>query len=47
MNKNKTLYQQPSCDILELRFEGMVCGSPWDKSNNTENLEEDGDMIGL
>ena len=29
MNKNKLLdYESPVTDVLELRFEGMVCTSP-------------------
>ena len=47
MNKKKSLYEAPTTDVLVVRFEGMVCTSPWDKNNNTENLGDDDDMIGL
>ena len=50
MNKNKTLYQQPSCDILELRFEGMVCGSYGQKGSaggvmNVNDLGDDEESL--
>ena len=44
MNKNKTLYQQPSCDILELRFEGMVCTSPTNERMNSTSMDGTWDM---
>ncbi len=41
MNKIKSLYEAPTIDILEVRFEGMVCTSPWDPKNHTENVIPD------
>ena len=47
MTKNKLAYEAPKTETQELRFEGIVCGSPFDNNNNTENLIENPIIIGL
>lgn len=49
MNKEKLTYLSPETETLVVRFEERILGSgsPWNPNNNTENLTEDGDIIGL
>ena len=49
MNKKLSLYEAPTIDILEVRFEGMVCTSPGSRGvagdvfdgSNTYDYEDD------
>ena len=49
MNKNNyESYEAPFAEVLEIRIEGaLLTGTTWDKNNKTENIDEDGDIIGL
>lgn len=48
MNKQKLMYEAPTAQTFAVRFEGAILtGSNWDSNNNTENLHDDGDVIGL
>lgn len=39
-NCNKELYEAPSVTVVEVKGEGVVCGSPSTKDYNYGNLDE-------
>lgn len=41
MIQTKQTYEAPEAETLVVRFEGMVCTSPWDSKNHTENVIPD------
>lgn len=41
MKKKKMAYEAPKTETLVVRFEGMVCTSPWNSKNHTENVIPD------
>ena len=48
MIQTKQLYLSPTTETLVVQVEEeLLTGSQWNSSNNTENLIEDGDVIGL
>lgn len=48
MIQTKQLYLSPTTETLVVQVEeALLTGSQWNSSNNTENLIEDGDVIGL
>ena len=49
MNKNHLVnYEAPTAEEFVISIEGnFLTGSPWDNNNKTENIDEDGDIIGL
>ena len=48
MNKEKQTYLSPETETLVVQVEeALLTGSKWNSNNNTENLIEDGDVIGL
>ena len=48
MTKEQLGYEAPTVQTFEVRFEGAILtGSNWDANNNTENLFDDGTIIGL
>ena len=48
MIQTKQLYLSPTAEILVVQVEeALLTGSKWNSNNNTENLIEDGAIIGL
>lgn len=48
MSKTKLVYEAPEAEIFEVKIEGkMMTGSPWDNNNNTEKIDNDGDIVDL
>ena len=44
MNKQKLMYEAPTAQTFVVRFEGMICTSPWGDANQAgKGLGEDGD----
>ena len=42
MNKEKQTYEAPEAETLVVRFEGVICGSPWGGANQPgKSLGED------
>ena len=40
----KVFYEKPTTETLVVRFEGVICGSPYNgtSSKDTENIVDDG-----
>ena len=38
MKKEKLYYEAPTSETLELRFEGMICGSPDNEDMNNTSM---------
>ncbi len=48
MIQTKQLYLSPTTETLVVQVEeALLTGSQWNSNNNTENLIEDGAIIGL
>ena len=44
MNRNNLTYERPTCDLLVVRFEQMLCNSlRFNSVNGTQELNDGGD----